>query len=98
MHPIPHQPAPDADGHPAPQGSEEEHSPPTASPEGKGPEGESAYLESALVTAGAVAAENSDPDTAAGASAPLSKPALASAPQGEDGPLVSDADPTSNAG
>lgn len=55
------------------------------------------YLDSALVTAGATAAENS-PQTAPGASAPLSKPALATAPSDEDGPLLSEADPTSNAG
>lgn len=59
------------------------------------------YLDGALVTAGATVAENSavsSPDTAAGAAAPLSKPALDSAPRGEEGPLVSEADPTSNAG
>ena len=74
---------------------------PTRTPrpeDGETPKDDATYLDGALVTAGAVAAENSDPDTAAGASAPLSKPALASAPQGEDGPLVSEADPTSNAG
>ena len=51
----------------------------------------------ALVIAGAAAAESS-PQTAAGASAPLSKPALATAPRDEEGPLISEADPTSNAG
>lgn len=45
-----------------------------------------------------VAKEASSSQTAAGASAPLSKPALESAPKGEDGPLVSEADPTSNTG
>lgn len=44
------------------------------------------------------AAEESSPQTAAGASAPLSKPALETAPRDEEGPLVSEADPTSNAG
>ncbi len=52
----------------------------------------------ALVTAGALAAEESSPDTAPGASAPLSKPALETAPRDEEGPLISEADPTSNAG
>lgn len=55
------------------------------------------YLDGALVTAGAAAAENS-PQTAAGASAPLSRPALVTAPRDEEGPLLSEADPTSNAG
>lgn len=55
------------------------------------------YLDGALVTAGATAAESS-PQTAPGASAPLSKPALATAPRDEEGPLLSEADPTSNAG
>lgn len=55
------------------------------------------YLDSALVTAGATAAESS-PQTAPGASAPLSEPALATAPRDEEGPLLSEADPTSNAG
>lgn len=55
------------------------------------------YLDGALVIAGAAAAESS-PQTAAGASAPLSKPALATAPRDEEGPLISEADPTSNAG
>lgn len=40
----------------------------------------------------------SSPETAPGASAPLSKPALATAPRDEEGPLISEADPTSNAG
>lgn len=53
------------------------------------------YLDGALVIAGAA---ESSPQTAAGASAPLSKPALATAPRDEEGPLISEADPTSNAG
>lgn len=44
------------------------------------------------------AEQASSPQTAAGASAPLSTPALETAPKGEDGPLISEADPTSNAG
>jgi len=44
-----------------------------------------------------VAAEASSDQTAAGASAPLSQPAL-DATQGPHGPVVSEADPTSNAG
>lgn len=55
------------------------------------------YLDGALVTAGATASESS-PQTAPGASAPMSKPALATAPRDEEGPLISEADPTSNAG
>ena len=56
------------------------------------------YMDGPILTEGAVADEKSSPETAAGASAPLSEPALESAPRGEDGPLVSEADPTSNAG
>lgn len=48
--------------------------------------------------ADAAASEASSSETAAGAAAPLSRPALVQAPQGEDGPLISEADPTSNAG
>lgn len=55
------------------------------------------YIDGALVTAGATEAESSS-ETAPGASAPLSKPALATAPRDEEGPLISEADPTSNAG
>lgn len=61
------------------------------------PEVPRGYIDGALVTAGATEAESS-PETAAGASAPLSKPALETAPRDEDGPLISEADPTSNAG
>lgn len=62
------------------------------------------FNDCALVSAGSAAAateaarEASSPQTAAGAAAPLSEPALETAPQGEDGPLISEADPTSNAG
>lgn len=75
---------------------------------------EATYTDCVLVSAGAseterkpappaptsqeVAEQASSPQTAAGAAAPLSTPALESAPRGEDGPLVSEADPTSNAG
>lgn len=58
---------------------------------------EGGFQEGALVSAGAVAAEASSEQTAAGAAAPLSEPALAAA-TGPHGPVVSEADPTSNAG
>lgn len=72
-----------------------------APPEGSDAAVAEAFLDGALVNAGAMSAENrteNSPETAAGASAPLSEPALASAPRDEEGPLVSEADPTSNAG
>lgn len=68
-------------------------------PMSKHPQASTEYLDGALVIAGASAAESeSSSQTAPGASAPLSKPALDTAPRDEEGPLVSEADPTSNAG